>query len=83
MIDAESFPDDLREELSQFRQIRSAQNQPEPLKNKVQEYEADLIKQTLIDCNWNQSEAARRLDTSEKNIRYKMEKMNIKKSDAD
>lgn len=81
IIAADAFPEDLREELAHFQQKRIEHHRPEPLKNKVQEYEADLIKKTLIDCNWNQSEAARRLDTSEKNIRYKMEKLNIRKPD--
>ena len=81
IIGAESFPEDLREELDQFREKRTANYRSEPLKDRVQEYEAKLIKQTLIECNWNKSEAARRLDTSEKNIRYKIEKLNIRKPD--
>ena len=79
LIGADLFPEDLKEELAHFRQKRIDHYRPEPLKDKVQEYEADLIRQTLIDCNWNQSEAARRLETSEKNIRYKMEKFQIQK----
>ena len=78
-ISAETLPEDLRQEFTQFQQKRIKQYHPLPLKHKVQEYEADLIRQTLIDCNWNQSEAARRLSTSEKNIRYKMEKFHIRK----
>jgi transcriptional regulator with GAF, ATPase, and Fis domain len=81
IIGTESFPEDLREELDQFREKRTAYHRSEPLKNKVQEYEAQLIKQTLIECKWNKSEAARRLSTSEKNIRYKIEKLNIRKPD--
>jgi DNA-binding NtrC family response regulator len=80
VIGTDSFPEDLKEELALFRHKRADHRSPEPLKEKVEGYEADLIKQTLMECNWNQSEAARRLDTSEKNIRYKMEKFNIRKS---
>jgi transcriptional regulator with GAF, ATPase, and Fis domain len=79
VIGSELFPMDLRQEFTQFQQKRIKHHRPEPLKNKVQEYEANLIRQMLIDCNWNQSEAARRFDTSEKNIRYKMEKLHIHK----
>jgi Nif-specific regulatory protein len=79
VIGADSFPEDLREELDQFRQKRIDHQRPEPLREKVEEYETDLIKKTLVECNWNQSEAARRLDTSEKSIRYKMEKFNLRK----
>jgi transcriptional regulator with GAF, ATPase, and Fis domain len=79
IISAETLPGDLRQEYTQFQQKRSKHHRTQPLKNKVQEYEANLIRQMLIDCNWNQSEAARRLDTSEKSIRYKMEKFHISK----
>ena len=50
-----------------------------PLKEKMNKYEAEIVKKTLIECGWNQSEAARRLKTSEKNIRYKMETLKIQK----
>lgn len=79
VIGTDSFPEDLKKELAEFKHTRIETHRQEPLKTKVQEYEPDLIKQTLIDCNWNQSEAARRLDTSEKSIRYKMEKFHISK----
>ncbi len=54
-----------------------------PLKEQINNYEAEIIKKTLIECDWNQSEAARRLNTSEKNIRYKMEKLNIRKPEIE
>ena len=79
IIDVESFPDDLKEELNQFRKKWKSRYLTESLKISVEEFEAQLITQTLIECKWNQSEAARRLKTSEKNIRYKMEKLGIRK----
>jgi len=79
VIDVSSFPEDLKEEVDEFKQKRMTAHRSEPLKHKLHEYEVDLIKQTLIDCNWNQSEAARRLEISEGNIRYKMEKLHISK----
>ena len=79
IIDAELFPADLRKELTEFRKRQKHHRPAESLKGQVEDFEAQLIKQTLMDCNWNQSEAARRLETSEKNIRYKMEKLNIRK----
>jgi len=81
VIDAGSFPKDLTEEFDEFQQNKIGKRRREPLKEKVQEFEADLIRQTLTDCNWNQSETARRLDTSEKNIRYKISKYSIRKKD--
>ena len=73
------FPTDLQEEINQFQKNQNQIKITASLKNQVQDYEAQLIKNVLIECNWNQSEAARRLNTSEKNIRYKMEKLNIRK----
>ena len=82
VIDAGSFPEDLKVELYEFQQNRIENRQREPLKEKVQEFEAGLIRQTLIDCHWNQSETARRLSTSEKNIRYKISKYGIRKQET-
>jgi transcriptional regulator with GAF, ATPase, and Fis domain len=78
-VGVESFPADLQEELNHFREKQKQGKPGESLKGQVEDFEAQLIKQTLIECHWNQSEAARRLGTSEKNIRYKMEKLNIRK----
>jgi DNA-binding NtrC family response regulator len=78
-LGSEIFPTDLLEELNQFRKKQKQIKSTHSLKGHVQDFEAQLIKNTLIECHWNQSEAARRLNTSEKNIRYKMEKLNIQK----
>jgi DNA-binding NtrC family response regulator len=79
VIDSGSFPGDLKEEFYEFQQKRIENQQQEPLKKKVQEFEAALIRKTITDCKWNQSEAARRLNTSERNIRYKLSKFSIHK----
>jgi DNA-binding NtrC family response regulator len=52
-----------------------------PLKDQMNKYEAEIVKKTLIDCEWNQSKAARQLHTSESNIRYKMSQFNIQKDE--
>jgi transcriptional regulator with PAS, ATPase and Fis domain len=83
IIDTESFPTDLGKELTEFRKRRTYHKPAESLKGQVEDFEAQLIIQTLMKCNWNQSEAARRLETSEKNIRYKMEKLNIQKPEME
>lgn len=79
VISAELFPQDLREELRLFREQQKHLRYLKPLKQQVDEFEAHLIKETLDACNWNQSEAARRLSTTEKNIRYKMEKLGVRR----
>jgi transcriptional regulator with GAF, ATPase, and Fis domain len=78
-IDIESFPADLQDELDQFREKNKFSKPSQSLKHRIDQFEANIITQTLIECSWNQSKAARRLDTSEHNIRYKMEKLGIKK----
>ena len=78
-IEPSFFQKELEEELANFRLKMNASIKSTPLKDQINKYETEIIKKTLIDCSWNQSEAARRLDTSEKNIRYKMEKLNIRK----
>ena len=82
IIDSSYFPIELQNELKNFRKKINASSGSEALKEQVNKYEADLIKKTLIECKWNQSEAARRLKTSEKNIRYKIEKLNIQKPEV-
>jgi len=82
-IDPSFFPKELKEELKKFRLKNDASICSIPLKDQINKYETDIVKKTLIECDWNQSEAARRLNTSEKNIRYKMEKLNIRKSEIE
>ena len=82
-IDPSFFPDELQKDLESFRIKFNASSDSTPLKEKMNKYEAEIVKKTLIECDWNQSEAARRLKTSEKNIRYKIEKLNIRKSEIE
>ncbi len=81
-IDTSFFPMELQKELENFRKKISASAGSEALKEQVNKFEAEIIKKTLTDCKWNQSEAARRLKTSEKNIRYKIERLNIQKPEV-
>ncbi len=77
VIGVESFPADLSEELRQFREKRKYKTALESLKEQVKEFEAQIIKQTLLECNGNQSETARRLKTSEKSIRNKIRQLHL------
>jgi len=77
----ESFPADLKEKFQQFLEKHSQFKTTKALKSQVQMFEAQIIKETLIACGWNKSETARRLKTSEKNIRYKMKQLNIEKEE--
>jgi transcriptional regulator with GAF, ATPase, and Fis domain len=51
------------------------------LREQVEKFEAEIIKKVLVECGWNQSKAARKLQTSESNIRYKMKQLNIRKEE--
>jgi len=83
-IDGKNLPIDLKSELDQFRLNRFIPLKSLPLKEHLQTCEADLITRALNECGWNQSQAARMLSISERNIRFRMEKLNItKRSDMD
>lgn len=76
-IDSSFLPLDVQREFEEFRLRGRSRVRGMPLKEQLDNYEAELIKKALIACDWNQSEAARTLQTSEGNIRYKMSHLNI------
>jgi Nif-specific regulatory protein len=80
MISSDIFPPDLHEQYVKYKKEKKIDVNMKPLNMKMNEIEAGIIEKILADCNWNQSEAARRLGISERNIRYKIEKLNIKKN---
>ncbi|NIV72408.1 hypothetical protein GWN26_06835 [Candidatus Saccharibacteria bacterium] len=49
------------------------------LQESLEEYEEQIIRQTLKENDWNQSQTARLLQVSEQTIRYKMAKFGIVK----
>ncbi|MFQ5627276.1 MAG: sigma-54 interaction domain-containing protein, partial [bacterium] len=71
------LPEDIQKELTKL--IRSDQflSGDQSLAAGVAEFEDKVIRQTLSDTNWNQSQAARRLKISEHTLRYKMKKLKI------
>jgi two-component system NtrC family response regulator len=58
--------------------IKGSQNSSGNLKDSVVNMEADLITKTLEDAEGNQSECARRLGISERVLRYKLQKYQLK-----
>ncbi len=79
VVEPAFLPDELSNELEKYRENSNHKGKSISLKKQLERYETELIKTTLMLCNWNQSEAARILDTSESSIRYKMEKLKIQK----
>ena len=52
---------------------------PKPLQESMAAFEEQVIKEALEANHWNQSKAARDLRISERTIRYKIEKLDIRK----
>ena len=81
IIDRKMLPPETQKELKKskkdFPDIPSAKS----LSESLMDYEEELIRTALVNCKWNQSKAARILNISEHDIRYKMNKLKIKKPD--
>ena len=78
-VDPSFFPLDLKKELEIFRVETNSEKRSESIKEQLDKYEAEIIKKALVECGWNQSKAARKLQTSEGSIRHKMNLLNIKR----
>ena len=77
IIDASILPADFREEWHELEAISPKYDTSNSLEKNILDYEKKLIRKVLIECNWNQSKAARKLNISEHTIRYKMNKLGI------
>ena len=80
-IDLDMLPEDFNTELEEFLTGKNNTDEYFSLNQRVAELEEKIIRQTLIDYNWNQSKAARKLNISEQTIRYKINKYHIIRSD--
>ncbi len=78
-LDETVLPKEYRQEFESL--VFSGAGHPlrKSLQATLEETEADLIRTALIQNDWNQSQAARALQISERAIRYKMEKLGIHK----
>jgi transcriptional regulator with PAS, ATPase and Fis domain len=74
------FKMDLKEEFAHYRSRTKPFEQTISLKDHMNQVEAEFIRNTLIACDWNQSEAARQLHISEPNIRFKMKQLKIQRT---
>lgn len=71
------IPADLKDEYHQFTFKQRAVGTGKSLSEHLQDYEEQVIRQALIENNWNQSKAARSLKISEAMVRYRMKKLGI------
>lgn len=79
IIDKKILPPEFHKELRRLKKEYREVQITKPLNESLMNYEEQIIRQTLINCKWNQSKAARILKISEHDIRYKMKKLNIEK----
>jgi transcriptional regulator with PAS, ATPase and Fis domain len=80
-VDANLLPAEFQEEWQRIEAISPKESPDNSLERNLADYENKLIRNALIECNWNQSKAARQLKISEHTIRYKMRKLGISKLD--
>ena len=79
IIDRKILPAEFQKELKKLKKDFQDNLPTKSLSESLTDYEEELIRSTLKSCNWNQSKAARILNISEHDIRYKMKKLKIKK----
>jgi transcriptional regulator with GAF, ATPase, and Fis domain len=79
-VDRKVLPVELQKELKKLKKHFTDTQITKSLSESLAEHEEELIRKTLFSCKWNQSKAARALNISEHDIRYKMKKLNIKKA---
>lgn len=77
LIDQRLLPPELRIEWEAIRHSRAKRLPRRPIKKILTDYEREIIQKTLVECNWNQSAAARMLDISEHSMRYKIRAFKI------
>lgn len=78
-INSDLLPSEYRTELKNLRISKKQDEKRKPLIEIVSDQEKQLLKQTLIDHQWNQSAAAKVLGIHESTLRYKIQKYNIKR----
>ena len=81
VLDASILPIECGEEWEKMEANSPKHDLSNSLEKNLLDYEKKLIKQVLVECNWNQSKAARQLNVSESTIRYKMNKLGISRSE--
>jgi len=79
-LDSKIIPQEFKKEFKTYSGINDEYTIQKSLLENIADYEKQLIRQALVDSDWNQSLAARELKVSERTVRYKMEKLGIQKS---
>jgi transcriptional regulator with GAF, ATPase, and Fis domain len=80
ILEVKILPTEFQKEWQRLMRIDHTIPTGRSLVESLAEYEEKIIRSVLMECNWNQSKVARILKISEHSIRYKMQKLGIKKS---
>ncbi len=79
IIDHDVLPPEIKKEFKKFRLAHAQAYATKSLKESLAEYEEQLIRNVLLEHDWNQSQAARVLKIPVPTLRYKMGKLGIVK----
>lgn len=79
MLGRKILPDDLRDEMHNVKYVYDDQHVTKSLSESVDEFEGQLIREALVEHNWNQARAARALKIPAQTIGHKMRKLGIEK----
>ena len=74
-----SLPGEHLEEMQNLKKSKSITGSKLSLTGKITEIEIQIIREALVNNNWNQSKAASALNIPEQTLRYKMHKLKISK----
>jgi len=78
-VDTALLPDEFHAELKKIQKNRNHGQARQSLNESLVDYEKELIRQALIQHQWNQTSTATSLGIPESTLRYKMQKYKIKK----
>jgi transcriptional regulator with GAF, ATPase, and Fis domain len=76
-VDKRILPPELQTEWNSLMQLGTRRHPRQPIKKMLSQYEKEIIEKALMECEWNQSAAARMLDISEHAMRYKIRSCKI------
>jgi transcriptional regulator with GAF, ATPase, and Fis domain len=77
VLETTILPKEFQKEFRKIKKMEQINHIDRSLRESLEEYEEKLIRTALIECDWNQSKAARLLKISEPAIRSKMKKLGI------
>ncbi len=81
VLHSELLPVEYQQEVRKLKPAHFHHADNLSLNERLAQYEEQLIRQALLQNDWNQSQAARTLGVSEQTVRYKMNKLGIRNLD--